>query len=204
MIELWKDIKNYEGLYQVSNLGNVKSVDRYVYAGDNSNHKYQHIKERNLKLSGGDKYIQVILCKNGKIKAFLVHRLVAEAFIPNPDNLPCINHKDENPKNNQVENLEWCTYKYNNEYNGRINKCKHKISQTLKGKPRNVKLTDEQRKNVSEGAKKGWETRRKNGNINMKGVNSGYRWMIKDNVAVQVKGEDIQKYLSQGYRFGRK
>lgn len=65
-------------------------------------------------------------------------------------------------------------------------------------------LTDEQRKNVSEGAKKGWETRRKNGNINMKGVNSGYRWMIRDNVAVQVKGEDIQKYLSQGYRFGRK
>lgn len=162
MIELWKDIKNYEGLYQVSNLGNVKSVDRYVYAGDNSNHKYQHIKERNLKLSGGNKYIQVRLCKNGKIKAFLVHRLVAEAFIPNPDNLPCINHKDENPKNNQAENLEWCTYKYNNEYNGRIDKCKHKISQTLKGKPRNVKLTDEQRKNVSDGAKRGWKTRRQN------------------------------------------
>lgn len=162
MIELWKDIKNYEGLYQVSNLGNVKSVDRYVYAGDNSNHKYQHIKERNLKLSGGDKYIQVRLCKNGKIKAFLVHRLVAEAFIPNPDNLPCINHKDENPKNNQAENLEWCTYTYNNEYNGRIDKCKHKISQTLKGKPRNVKLTDEQRKNISDGAKRGWETRRQN------------------------------------------
>jgi len=162
MIELWKDIKNYEGLYQVSNLGNVKSVDRYVYAGDNSNHKYQHIKERNLKLSGGDKYIQVHLCKNGKIKAFLVHRLVAEAFIPNPDNLPCINHKDENPKNNQAENLEWCTYKYNNEYNERIDKCKHKISQTLKGKPRNVKLTDEQRKNISDGAKRGWETRRQN------------------------------------------
>ena len=162
MIELWKDIKNYEGLYQVSNLGNVKSVDRYVYAGDNSNHKYQHIKERNLKLSGGDKYIQVSLCKNGKIKAFLVHRLVAEAFIPNPDNLPCINHKDENPKNNQAENLEWCTYKYNNEYNGRIDKCKHKISQTLKSKPRNVKLTDKQRKNISDGAKRGWETRRQN------------------------------------------
>ena len=102
------------------------------------------------------------LCKNGKIKAFLVHRLVAEAFIPNPDNLPCINHKDENPKNNQVENLEWCTYKYNNEYNGRIDKCKHKISQTLTGKPRNVKLTDEQRKNISDGAKRGWETRRQN------------------------------------------
>lgn len=162
MIEVWKDIKNYEGLYQVSNLGNVKSVDRYVYAGDNSNHKYQHIKEHNLKLNGGDKYIQVSLCKNGKIKAVLVHRLVAEAFIPNPDNLPCINHKDENPKNNQAENLEWCTYKYNNEYNGRIAKCKHKISQTLKGKFRDVKLTDEQRKHISDGAKRGWETRRRN------------------------------------------
>lgn len=162
MNEIWKDIKGYEGIYQISNFGNVKSLDRYVFAGNGANHKYQHIKERKLKLNGGEKYIQVILCKNGKTKPFLVHRLVAEAFIPNSDNLPCVNHKDEDTKNNNVNNLEWCTYKYNNEYNGRIDKCKHKISQTLKGKPRNVKLTDEQRKNISDGAKRGWITRRQN------------------------------------------
>ena len=160
MIELWKDIKTYEGLYQVSNLGNVKSVDRYIYAGDNSNHKYQHIKEHYLKLNGGRKYIQVILCKNGKTKAFLVHRLVAEAFIPNPNNLPCVNHKDENPKNNHVDNLEWCTYSYNNTYNGRIDNCKQKISNSLKGRKRNIVLTEEQRKNISDGAKRGWIKRR--------------------------------------------
>lgn len=61
-------------------------------------------------------YLQVHLCKNGKYKAFLVHRLVAQVFIPNPLNLPCVNHRDENPSNNHVENLEWCTYKYNTNY----------------------------------------------------------------------------------------
>ena len=155
----WKDIKGYEGIYQVSSYGNIKSMDRIVEA--NSNHKYQHIKEHLLRLNGGKKYIQVILCKNGKTKPFLVHRLVAEAFISNPNNLPCVNHKDENPKNNNVDNLEWCTYKYNNEYNRRVEKCKHKISQTLKGRPCNRVLTDEQREHIRQGAYKGWEKRRK-------------------------------------------
>lgn len=75
-----------------------------------------------------DGYIQVALCKNGKIKNFMVHRLVAEAFIPNPNNLPCVNHKDED-KTNNVDNLEWCTHEYNNNYgtrNERIGKAKSK------------------------------------------------------------------------------
>lgn len=160
MNEVWKDVKGYEGLYQVSNMGNVKSMNRFVKA--NSNHKYQHIKERLLKLNGGRKYTHVILCKNGTTKGYLVHRLVAEAFIPNPDNLPIINHKDENPSNNCVDNLEWCTYKYNNEYNGRIDKCKHKISATLKSKETHHRMTLEQIEHIRQGAYKGWETRRRN------------------------------------------
>ena len=161
MKEVWKDIKGYEGLYQVSNYGNVKSCDRHVFAGVGSNHKTQHIKEKLLR-AGGGKYKQVRLSKNGKIKAFLIHRLVAQAFISNPNNLPCINHKDEDPKNNNANNLEWCTYKYNNEYNNRVGKCKKKISATLTGRKSTHILTTEQRKHISEGAKRGWETRRKN------------------------------------------
>lgn len=147
MNEIWKDIKDFEGLYQVSNFGRVKSFSRG-----------EHL----LRLSGGRKYIQVILCKEGKTYARLVHRLVAEAFISNSNNLPCINHKDENPKNNRADNLEWCSYQYNNVYNGRLEKCKSKISNTLKGRKREYELTAEQRRNISEGAKRGWETRRRN------------------------------------------
>ena len=160
MKEIWKDIEGYEGIYQVSNKGRVKSLKRKICSNSN-NHKYNTLSEKLLKLSGGGKYIQVILCKDGKTSAKLVHRLVAQAFIPNPNNLPCVNHKDENKKNNDVRNLEWCTYKYNNEYNGRIEKCKDKISLTLLSKTKHHKMTPEQKENIRKGAYKGWETRRK-------------------------------------------
>ena len=74
-------------------------------------------------------YLHVVLCKNGKTKIKRIHRLVAEAFIPNPDNLPCVNHKDENKTNNCVDNLEWCTHEYNINYgthNKRMTKTKSK------------------------------------------------------------------------------
>lgn len=107
MNEVWKDIQGYEGLYMVSNLGNVKSLN------------YQGIKgcEQLLKFKkNNDGRLWVALYKNGYGKPFLVHRLVAMEFIPNPLFLPQINHKDENPQNNVVENLEWCTGKYNVQY----------------------------------------------------------------------------------------
>lgn len=100
MEEIWKDIKGYEGLYQVSNLGRVKSL---------GNGK-EKIRKTNISSNG---YLSLILVKNKKGKNFSVHRLVAEAFIDNPDNLPCVNHKDENKLNNCVDNLEWCTKQYN-------------------------------------------------------------------------------------------
>ena len=163
MTEEWRDIAGFEGMYQISNFGNVKSVSRYVFAGEHANHSYFRVNEKMLKGSLDHKgYRGVNLSCNGRVRRFLVHRLVAQAFIPNPDNLPCVNHKDENPRNNCVDNLEWCTYKYNNEYNGRVDKCRDKISKTLKGRKSNRVLTEEQREHIREGAIRGWKTRRKN------------------------------------------
>lgn len=124
MEEIWKDIKGYEGLYQVSNYGRVKSLDRI------HNHIYKSVcKPKFYKgkiisaNNNGHGYLWVVLCKNNKIMHKYIHRLVAEAFIPNPNNLPQVNHKDENMQNNCVDNLEWCTAKYNCNYGKRNIKC---------------------------------------------------------------------------------
>lgn len=118
MEEIWKDIIGYEGHYQVSNLGNVRSI------------KFNRIKlltpYKEIKRYG---YLSVYLRLPGSKKIKKVHRLVAEAFIPNPDNLPCVNHIDENKENNCVENLEWCTVEYNLNYGTRIEKFMKRVSQ---------------------------------------------------------------------------
>ena len=124
MIEQWRDIKNYEGLYQVSNYGNVRSVDRYVERGD-SRVFVKGVLMKPHEIKGG--YIRAHLSKWNKTKFILVHRLVAEAFLPNVENFPQINHKDCNPKNNTVTNLEWCTAKYNVHYAGRVKKVAKKL-----------------------------------------------------------------------------
>lgn len=108
----WKDIEGYEGLYQISDTGIVKSLARVRKTSSFYIQKERFL-NNNVKDNG---YLYVILCKNGTKKQFFVHRLVANAFICNPNEYPIVNHKDENPQNNNVENLEWCTYHYNNNY----------------------------------------------------------------------------------------
>lgn len=121
-MEIWKDIRGFEGYYQISNYGRVKSL------------KYHGGVRKNPKILKGIKnsenYIQVELIINNVRTRKSIHRLVAEYFLSNPNNYPIINHKDENPCNNHVDNLEWCTYKYNSNYGN----CKEKIKQALRGK----------------------------------------------------------------------
>ena len=121
-MEIWKDIVGYEGLYQVSNLGNVKSCKRIVFYGNN---KKQTIHEKILKPDINKLgYKRVTLCKYGKTKRMSIHRLVATAFVENPDNKPVVNHIDCNPSNNCVENLEWCTTQENNLYAIKLGRIK--------------------------------------------------------------------------------
>lgn len=120
MEEIWKDIEGYEGLYQVSNMGRVRGLRRNII-----------LKNR---IARG--YERVILSIGDKPKCFTVHRLVAMAFIPNPDNLPQVNHKDENKTNNYVDNLEWCTREYNLNYGTVIaRRARSKSKKVLQFKP---------------------------------------------------------------------
>ena len=124
MREEWRPVVGYEGLYEVSNMGKVKSLERMKW---NGNGCYK-IPERILKPKkdkGG--YLQVNLSKDGKDKWCTVHRLVATAFLPNLDNLPQVNHIDENKENNCVQNLEWCSRSYNINYGTRNEKISKPI-----------------------------------------------------------------------------
>ncbi len=133
MEEIWKPVKKWETLYEVSNLGRVRSKDRVV--NRNVNGKIIPTKYTGKILSShlNKGYEYVTLTSYPRKSPLKVHRLVAEAFIPNPNNLPAVNHKDENKENNCVDNLEWCTSKYNNNYGTKKErlsaKLKHKISQ---------------------------------------------------------------------------
>ena len=120
LFEQWLPIEGYEDLYQVSNLGRVKSLN---YRKSNQ----EQILKQDTNKKG---YQQVQLYKDRKPKTFRVHRLVANAFIPNPNNLPQVNHKDEVKANNHVSNLEWCTVEYNINYGTR----NEKVSKLMYGK----------------------------------------------------------------------
>jgi hypothetical protein len=128
MKEIWKDVSNYEGLYQVSNLGRIKSLERKI----NRKHSTTMLlKEKILKQQNMNGYKFVRLSKNNIIKQHFVHRLVAIAFIKNPNNYNEVNHKDEKTNNNYVYNLEWCTHKYNMNY-GTINQRRSKTETKTK------------------------------------------------------------------------
>lgn len=114
--EIWKDIEGYEGLYQVSNLGNVRSMDRTIMRQLRGKTHTRRLNGRMLKQWNGADYLHVTLSKNGAIFAPFVHKLVASAFVENPDGYKQVNHKDENKWNNNADNLEWCDQKYNRNY----------------------------------------------------------------------------------------
>ena len=138
--EIWKDIKGYEGYYQISNMGRVKSLERTVRSGRGC---YRTVSEKILKAGdNGHGYLYVILRKDGKDKTCRINRLVAQAFLENPDNLPEVNHKNEDKTDNRVENLEWCSKLYNIKYGTGIKRRADK----LKGR----KLSEEHKKKIAE------------------------------------------------------
>lgn len=111
--EIWKDISNYEGFYQISNKGRVRSLDRTVYF-KNGNHR--DYKGKILKQKYHNGYAMINLNKNKKMETLYIHKLVAQSFLDNPLNLKVINHKNGIKIDNCVENLEWCTFSYNNKH----------------------------------------------------------------------------------------
>lgn len=118
MEEVWKPIKDYEGLYEVSNLGNVR---RILFINNIVTKNKIKLVKQQIDKHG---YCRVHLSKKNNRKNKQVHRLVAQAFIPNPNNYKEVNHRDENPKNNCVDNLEWCNHLYNMNY-GNIKEKQH-------------------------------------------------------------------------------
>ena len=115
MNETWKPVRGYEGLYEVSSLGNIRGLSRVVHRRTSDRFVRGQIMSKQLMPNG---YESVTLRDHGRQKRFYVHRLVAEAFLPNEMNLREVNHKDENKSNNVLENLEWCSHSYNMKYAG--------------------------------------------------------------------------------------
>lgn len=126
-MEEWKGVLGYEGSYEVSNEGRVRSLERIV------NPTRPYMRKGGLLKPNTDRdgYQRVTLFSNGARKKVGVHQLVARTFIPNLENFPIINHKDENPRNNRVENLEWCTHEYNSNYGNRNHKVSKEVSKAV-------------------------------------------------------------------------
>ena len=124
MTEEWKPVVGYEGYYEVSNLGRVRSVERLVVSKTGRRRVFPSVVLSLYANCYGR--MLVGLWRDNRINRLSVHRLVAMAFLPNPDNLPEVNHKDENPQNNRLDNLEWCTRVYNLNYGTRVERISEK------------------------------------------------------------------------------
>jgi len=128
LIEEWRDVIGYKNYYQVSNTGRVRSLDRYITYSNGRVYFYKSKLLKPQKHPMG--YLQVGLSYNAITTSLLIHRLVAEAFLENPNNLPEVNHKDENKINDYVDNLEWCTEEYNANYGTKSDRISDKNSKT--------------------------------------------------------------------------
>ena len=131
--EEWRPVKGYDGLYEISNLARVRSVDTIkefkTQLGNPATCRcYGKVLKQNLTNSG---YYFVLLTNHKNKKTCYIHRMVAEAFIPNPDNLPVVNHKDECKTNNLPDNLEWCTMEYNTNYGTSMKRVSEKMSSRI-------------------------------------------------------------------------
>lgn len=123
-----KPVLGYDGYYEVDQFGRVYGISRVIHVKDSKREYDKNLSEKQMKQSLHTQgYKTVSLTKDGVTKTVFVHRLVAEAFIPNPDELPIVNHKDEDKTNNFVENLEWCTSEYNRTYGTAIERHARKI-----------------------------------------------------------------------------
>lgn len=163
MEEIWKPVRGYEGLYEVSNLGRVKALERLVLNNGGLQRKHEKI----LKASTTRTYLGVALCKDGKVKRYSVHRLVAIAFLENPNNKAYVDHIDTNPLNNRADNLRWVTTqencmnpltRINNSNSKKGHPCylKHHSKETaekIRQKHLGRKASEETRKKLSESHK---------------------------------------------------
>ena len=180
--EIWKDVAGYEGFYQASNRGNVRSLARVDSLGRKCRGR---VLKQGYSSSG---YLQVSLHKNGKFKNRTVHRLVAESFIHNPNGLPQVNHRDEVKDNNNVENLEWCDSKYNINYGTRIERVTR--AQSKKVKATNIETNEVLTFNsTKEAGRKGYD---------QSGVAKACKGVYKTNTGKLIGGDG---HLYRGYRW---
>lgn len=120
--EEWRDVVGYEGIYKISSFGRIMSMSRIVKYSTYTKCTFPCLMSQHRKENG---YFTIVLKGNGKRKWFSVHRLVAEAFIPNPNGYPCVDHKNDNPLDNRASNLQWCTHEFNN------SKEHHRLAESL-------------------------------------------------------------------------
>ena len=185
-MEQWRPVKGFDGRYEVSDKGNVRS---FCVIGSNSKRVDMDNPMMLRQYDNGHGYKCVRIRVDGHVKAFYIHRLVAEAFILNPQNLPCINHKDEDKANNCIDNLEWCTHKYNQNY-GTI---RQRISEKNKGKVSPMlgrHPSDETREKLRLshiGKKASLETRRKLSDLNKGEKNHMYGKHLSDEAKDRIR-----------------
>lgn len=214
-MERWKDVKGYEGYYKVSDAGRIKSLER-TYKTKKS---FRVIPERFRTLTDVHGYLYCELWKDGEHQRFAVHRLVATAFIPNPDGLPQVNHLDGNKHNNNVFNLEWCNQSRNNKHafdmglkspynrNGASNPMYGRTqSESAKAKiaavHRGLKHTTEAKQKMSKAHSgvKFSEAHKRNLSESIKNAKRGIRRITKDGKIKFVKPEELDTYLSNGWQ----